>query len=342
MKFKKSIKSGPFRMTFSKSGISTSFGVKGARVSTGKRGTYVTIGGNGIYYRKKILDSNSNNTKSQTVKPTIIEDVALNKIETVTADQTTDKVFKDFILEIQAKIKRPMYSNIFLISWIVILSLFNISDAMKFLFFSLGIAGFFYLRMKDKKAKEIQVIYDFNDGMEDVYKRSMSKIENFKSTQKMWRIVASKNTSDYKKNAGANNLVNRVPITVDNKSSFVKSNVDIYRIKTGKEQIIFLPDRVLFIERKRVGALSYDEINTVESKTNFIESGKIPKDSNQVGTTWQYVNKNGNPDKRFKNNRKIPVMEYGQIEFTSCTGVNYFFMTSNTNSSKSLYDAMNN
>jgi hypothetical protein len=52
-RFRKSIGKGPFRMTFSKSGISTSFGVKGARITKKSNGnTMSTIGipGTGITY----------------------------------------------------------------------------------------------------------------------------------------------------------------------------------------------------------------------------------------------------------------------------------------------------
>jgi tetratricopeptide (TPR) repeat protein len=51
-------------------------------------------------------------------------------------------------------------------------------------------------------------------------------------------------------------------------------------------------------------------------KTRFIESDNVPSDSRKVGSTWQYVNKNGSPDRRFKNNYQIPIMEYGEIFIT--------------------------
>src|SRR5205085_8715676 len=52
--FRKSVKSGPLRFNFSKSGVGVSAGVRGARVSTGPRGTYINVGRNGFYYRQKI------------------------------------------------------------------------------------------------------------------------------------------------------------------------------------------------------------------------------------------------------------------------------------------------
>ncbi len=52
--YRRSVKFGPFRLNFSKSGIGVSAGIKGARVSTGPKGTYLNLGANGFYYRQKI------------------------------------------------------------------------------------------------------------------------------------------------------------------------------------------------------------------------------------------------------------------------------------------------
>lgn len=51
---RKSVKMGPLRLNFSKSGIGYSFGVKGARIGTGPRGPYVAGGRYGIYYRQSL------------------------------------------------------------------------------------------------------------------------------------------------------------------------------------------------------------------------------------------------------------------------------------------------
>ncbi|MFJ9775202.1 hypothetical protein ACIRVF_28805 [Kitasatospora sp. NPDC101157] len=48
----------------------------------------------------------------------------------------------------------------------------------------------------------------------------------------------------------------------------------------------------------------------------------FPKDSQQVGATWKYVNVKGGPDKRFKNNPQLPVMLYGRLGFASASGLN--------------------
>ena len=63
----------------------------------------------------------------------------------------------------------------------------------------------------------------------------------------------------------------------------------------------------------------------------FIEREKVPKDAKVVDYTWQYVNKSGGPDKRFQNNKKIPICLYGEMEIKSATGLNTDIMFSNVN-----------
>lgn len=53
------------------------------------------------------------------------------------------------------------------------------------------------------------------------------------------------------------------------------------------------------------------------TSTSSIENGPTPSDSVQVGTTWKYVNKRGGPDRRFKDNRQLPVMQYGRIDLST-------------------------
>jgi hypothetical protein len=84
------------------------------------------------------------------------------------------------------------------------------------------------------------------------------------------------------------------------------------------------------LQGNKVGALSYGDVKTSVHGQRFIESDLVPKDATIVDYTWQYVNKSGGPDKRFQNNKKIPVCLYGEME-VSGAGVNTVIMFSNPN-----------
>jgi Protein of unknown function (DUF4236) len=52
---RKSIKLGPFRLNFSKSGVGVSTGIKGARIGMNAKGKkYVHLGRGGLYYRQNL------------------------------------------------------------------------------------------------------------------------------------------------------------------------------------------------------------------------------------------------------------------------------------------------
>jgi len=94
-------------------------------------------------------------------------------------------------------------------------------------------------------------------------------------------------------------------------------------------QLYFLPDQVFIFQNGKYGAVNYNSLNFNFSPTRFIEDEIVPRDSEIVGSTWQYVRKDGGPDLRFRNNRQIPITQYGYIELSSRTGLNLHFHISN-------------
>jgi hypothetical protein len=100
----------------------------------------------------------------------------------------------------------------------------------------------------------------------------------------------------------------------------LKTNIDIPAILGGKNNIYFLPDVILFVRRSHVGALAYNQVKINWALTRFVEEGFVPKDSVIVANTWKYANRNVGPDRRFKNNRQIPVVLYQVMTFEGPNG----------------------
>jgi hypothetical protein len=69
----------------------------------------------------------------------------------------------------------------------------------------------------------------------------------------------------------------------------------------------------------------YSDLLAQAGVTRFVENEHVPSDGTQVGTTWRFVAKHGGPDRRFNNNRQLPIMLYGELRFTSHTGVRELF-----------------
>ncbi|MGH9363798.1 MAG: hypothetical protein ACRD1B_00840, partial [Thermoanaerobaculia bacterium] len=54
----------------------------------------------------------------------------------------------------------------------------------------------------------------------------------------------------------------------------------------------------------------------------------------------RYVNKKGRPDRRFKDNREIPICAYEQIQLSSTTGLNEVIQVSRRGASNALTAAL--
>ena len=148
----------------------------------------------------------------------------------------------------------------------------------------------------------------------------------------VWRVAqqgATQTTYQRKINAGAGQIVNRNRVMVaTSPHSRVLSNIGLPTFRCGKHSLAFLPDHILVRSGNKWGELNYSDLSVSYRSQRFIEDGGVPRDSQQVGTTWKYVNKSGGPDRRFNNNRQLPVMLYGEVELMTPTGLRWMLQLS--------------
>jgi len=74
--------------------------------------------------------------------------------------------------------------------------------------------------------------------------------------------------------------------------------------------------------------------------TRFIENDSVPRDAEIVDRTWKYVNKSGGPDKRFKDNKELPVCRYEEITLSSNSGLNEVLQLSRCGGSREFAEAI--
>jgi hypothetical protein len=89
-----------------------------------------------------------------------------------------------------------------------------------------------------------------------------------------------------------------------------------------------------------VGAIDYKDLKVTASSVSFREGEALPRDATIEGHTWQYVNRDGGPDQRFRSNRSIPIALYGELGFTSSSGLNEVFLCSRNEVAPALATAL--
>jgi Protein of unknown function (DUF4236) len=346
---RKAISVGPFRFNLSKSGIGLSTGIKGFRIGTGPRGNYVQMGRGGIYFRQSLSSPRASgiNPSDSPIVPLQSSTIEMQDIESGNVLQMVDSNSSQLLEEINEKAKAIRLWPIALALCIILSVIFVSIDAPWWTWFLIvpvfvaAMAGAVY---RDQLRKTVVLFYELESHIEEAYQALHNAFDVLNSCNRIWRVEAKGNVEtlyDWKVNAGAGVILKRNSTRFTEKSPpYFKTNVSIPAMPAGNQTLYFFPDRLLVYDSNGVGAVPYDKLKIEFGNSRFIEDGGVPSDSQVVGSTWRYVNKSGGPDKRFSNNRQLPIALYESLFIESNSGLKTVFQLSRTGSSVNLQKAI--
>ncbi|ASW54452.1 DUF4236 domain-containing protein [Plantactinospora sp. KBS50] len=336
-----SLKAGPFRFNLSSSGVGVSAGVPGFRIGTGPRGNYVRVAGRGATY----FGGQPAAPDRPVVRPAspshdagvVMRELGSESVQHLVASQPSD-----LISQMQAAASRRA-----LWPWataaITILGL--LTPPVGLLLLVLGGPAVWWLRQRDLARRSVVVFYQVEDAPAARYEHFTASSGFVSRVERVWQIEAEgmlSNPYQQKVNAGASRLVRRTVGRLDLAGPPVLvTNIAIPSLQTKERSVYFLPDRVLVRHGRRYADLSYAQVRAQVANQLFVESETPPSDARCVDTTWQYANKSGGPDRRFKNNRQLPVMMYGRLTLSSSHGLLMVWDFSRPDVAASLAEALN-
>jgi hypothetical protein len=214
-------------------------------------------------------------------------------------------------------------------SWVYILSL--IAGLVVPWLLLLALASFL-LAWLGFLPQRVNIEYEVDDSLTRWFGDLAAGWPQLANTKGRWRLQSSTHlhkTHDRKVNAGAGSLVSRHTAQFRlHPPRALKVNMKIPTIKARGHYLIFLPDRVLVKSGLRWSDVDYSHLTVKDSQSRFIEHKTPPRDGVKVDERWQYANVKGGPDKRFKNNRRLPVMLYDEVSLTSDTGLSWIIQLS--------------
>ncbi|MCZ4291056.1 DUF4236 domain-containing protein [Hoeflea alexandrii] len=348
---RKSVSAGPFRFNFSKSGVGVSVGVRGLRIGTGPRGHYIHAGVGGLYYRSSIRRAGRRGAVAETAPEIPREiydqtDVAMIEIDSGDVIQMRDVTFGQLLDEINEKSSQVKMSAAFCWSAIII----GIFAGFAFggaglLLTLLALPGLAIGGWLDSYRRSTVLYYDLEGDAEEAYKRLTQGFDGLLGCAGKWHIEAGgavTNLTAWKRNAGASHLVKKNATTLSYQlPAVIKSNVTPPALGVGKQTLFFMPDIVLIQDGARFGAVPYGELTLRWQDSRFIEDGRVPSDARIVDYTWKHPNKSGGPDRRFRDNRQIPICLYETIHFQSKNGINELVEFSQTGKAAVFADGCN-
>ena len=169
-------------------------------------------------------------------------------------------------------------------------------------------------------------------GISQAFDRMRDDFSLLAKAARVWDTVGQRNTNRLVERTAATRIVSREPVSFClGKCELIESEWNVPHMANANGGDIFLyPAFVLyFVSAETFALLEYKEVEFGSSTTRFFEEEALPHDSKVVGQTWAKTNKDGMPDRRFKDNYQIPVVEYGKVVLSSATGLNEEYMISN-------------
>lgn len=207
-----------------------------------------------------------------------------------------------------------------------------------------GVVLVTWLWWHGKVSRTVALCYEVNGPRLAGYQTLLSSFTAVREAQDAWYTVASgevRTTYQRKVNAGAGHLVERRSLSrgVD-PGPHIATNIEVPTLRSAGRTVYLLPDRMLVKDGRTYADVDYRSLQVDFRHERFIETGRVPRDAAVVDWTWRFVNKNGGPDRRFKDNARLPVMNYGQVEIRGSTGLHLLWSFSRADAGQRLAGAL--
>lgn len=151
------------------------------------------------------------------------------------------------------------------------------------------------------------------------------------TSDKLWQVIGiyelDENAS--KENGSIKVIYERIPVKIRYKTPFyIHANFKVLQVKLDDYTLVILPDHYIITNKSEVGIIETSNTMIRSENNPYAELDDVPEDTEVIYSTWQYVNKDSSKDKRYKDNKKVPICNYRLIQLNFNTEYKILLLSS--------------
>ena len=365
------------RLNVGKRGISASFGVPGATVNLSKRGLKATVGlpGSGLSYSADLMKfgndgqrgqhgQHGNDGQPQYLRPEnanyymppqmdTMRPITSAGVEYLTSDSLIP--LRDLIMKAREQ-REEVCADLLQARELATaqrdelqrrrVSLFRMFYKKKIaaLEEALPVTLAEVQRLEEwEEQTHIKVQFNAGEYPKHTYAHLEECFTAMAKSHRIWDITADRATNRVVERTTAGRIVDRKPVKFDfSHNDLLKFEGQAMRLKNANGgDILLYPGMALIPGRSGAFALiDFRELEVIGQTTEFHETEGVPREAPVVGHTWAKANKDGSPDRRFNGNYQIPIVQYGNLRFTTENGLNEEYILSNAEAVAAFHRAV--
>ena len=184
-------------------------------------------------------------------------------------------------------------------------------------------------------ASRISISFDMESEVAEPHRAMLAAFDNLSRSNRCWSIASSQGIDRVKARTTATAIVSRVLTTLSRRANTLIDTQDMpltLTVQNGGATAFFYPGFILVVDKAKseFAIIDLKDIDVLYRESYFTETEVVPVDATMVGKTWAKSNKNGTRDRRFKDNRELPIMRYGTMSLSAKGGLDEAFMFSNS------------
>jgi hypothetical protein len=173
-----------------------------------------------------------------------------------------------------------------------------------------------------------------------------NNFEKLTTCQSIWDITSAQSIDRIKARSSASTAVTRVPVCFSKGTlDYINTKYEAFKFQNANGGDLYIyPGFIVMPSESNndFAIIDFRDIALVHHGQKFVEQESVPNDAKIVDRTWQYVNKNGMPDKRYSYNPEIPITLYYELVLKSSKGLYESFEFSNADIGEKFCTAFEN